>query len=280
MLRTSTSEWGLVTASATLGSSGTSVTPGNNTYGTYVQLIAGASVTDDVYEIWITINSGFVSGQARDTLVKIGTDPAGGTSYTDTILHLAGSCAGVLAASNQGGGGIWYRFPLMIRAGTSIAAAAAVNNATVGTTRCYVKLMSRPTMPSVPRVGTFVRTFGATTASSSGTAIVPGTATKSAYVLIGTTSDPLWFWNFGVCINNASSSSNAAVWDLALGSSTTVNRNIIVDQVVMPGPLETLDYYSFGATAQSAIGDGVYGRAGGPFGSPSGMSVIAYGLGG
>jgi hypothetical protein len=140
--------------------------------------------------------------------------------------------------------------------------------------------MCKPTALVPPRTGTFVRTFGATTASSSGTAITPGTAAKSAYVSLGTTVEPLWFWSFGIGINNASSSSNAAVWDLALGSSTTSNRNIIVDQLAMPGPLETLDFFSMGATAQSQTGDQVFVRAGGPFGSPAGMSAISYGVGG
>src|SRR5687767_5995180 len=60
---------------------GTSVTPGNNTYGSYASVIAGASVTDDAYGIEICFNSGYVDSTARDGIATIGFDPAGGTSF-------------------------------------------------------------------------------------------------------------------------------------------------------------------------------------------------------
>ncbi len=43
---------------------GLSVTPGNNTKGSYGQLISGASLTDDVYGIYVNINSNTVSATA------------------------------------------------------------------------------------------------------------------------------------------------------------------------------------------------------------------------
>jgi hypothetical protein len=61
---------------------GVVVTPGNNTYGSYVQMMTAAQVTSDAFAIAINVNSNAVSAAARDALLKVGFDPAGGTSYT------------------------------------------------------------------------------------------------------------------------------------------------------------------------------------------------------
>ena len=124
-------EFGLIIASASGApgaSIGASVTPGNNTYGSYSSIMSGATVTDDVYGLWIIVNTGFVSGSARDIIITIGLDPAGGTSFSDWITDLAGSCA-----SNYGGatsaGGVKYFFPLFIKAGTAVTVGGASEGA-------------------------------------------------------------------------------------------------------------------------------------------------------
>jgi hypothetical protein len=71
--------------------------------------LAGASVTDDAYGILVNINSNTVSGAARDALVTLGLDAAGGSSYTDWINHLFASSQASIYAN--GGGGVWYYFP-------------------------------------------------------------------------------------------------------------------------------------------------------------------------
>ena len=125
---------------------GTSVTPGNNTYGSYAALISGASVTDDAHGILININSVSTSTAAKDCIVTIGIDPAGGASYTAFIEHLLCSCAGAYASAQCGAGGVNYYFPVRVPSGSSIAAKASVNNATVGTVRVAVTLY-RTTRP-------------------------------------------------------------------------------------------------------------------------------------
>jgi len=279
-IRDSVNEWGLIISShSPFISLGVAITPGNNTYGTYAQIIAGSAVTDDVWGLWININGNAVSGVARDSIAKIGVDPTGGTSYTDMIVDLACSCAGAISALQ--GGGIWYYFPLSIKAGSSIGCAVSVNNATVGTCNALCQLFCRPRGPIMPRVGSFVRTFGSTLASSSGTAITPnGAGAKSAYIQLGSaTVETLWYWQIGVCINNATMSNAGAAWDLSLG--TSVNKvPVIVDQMVLMSATENVSYTSQGAEVFSAAGDLVFVRAGSGNTAPTGISAIAYGVGG
>src|SRR5690606_34323542 len=124
------------------------VTPGNNTYGSYAEVISDSSVTSDAFGILININSVSVGSSARDAILTIGIDPAGGTTYTDFISDLLCSCAPTYV---RGSSGAWYYFPVFIKAGTSIAAKGSVNNSTVGTMHVNVQLMCKPTRPELVR---------------------------------------------------------------------------------------------------------------------------------
>lgn len=282
MLRAAVNEWGPPIAITTAGvaAPGAVITPGNDAYGTYVQLLSAAQVTDDAYGIWICINSVAVSAVTRNLLANIGADPGGGTAYQVVIPDLLGSCAGSMTGT--GLGGIWYYFPLGFRAGTSLACQMSVHNATVGTGNCFVKLVRQPSQGVPPRVGSYVRAFGVTSASSSGTAVTPnGAGSKSAYVQLGTIAagDVLWSWCGGIGCDNSVMSNNQSTWDFAIGSASN-KRIVISDQLVIPTAAEVLAYTSPGATAIGIGGDGLYVRAGGSASSPTGMSAIMYGVGG
>lgn len=273
-------EFGLIIASASgapSASIGASTTPGNNSYGSYSSIMSGATVTDDVYGLWIIVNTGFVSGSARDILITIGLDPAGGTSFSDWITDLAGSCA-----ANYGGatsaGGVKYFFPLFIKSGTAIGAKSSVNNATVGTVSVGVKLLCRPSRPDLLRLGTQVRTYGSTAASSSGTAVTVGGASEGAWTSLGTVAagDRPWFWTVGVGINNATMNNNGLHVDFGIGDGSN-KRIVIQDQLILTSTTETISAEYPGAYAKACPGDVVYGRAQGPS-AVTGTSMIAYGV--
>lgn len=259
---------------------GTSVTPGNNTYGSYASLIAGASVTDDIFEIWININSVQVTNTAKDCLVTIGVDPAGGTSFSDKISHLLGSCAGPFNASVSGAGGVWYRFPLFIKAGSSIGAKASVNNATVGTASIHVILFGQPSHPELLRYGTVVRTFGENTAASRGTLVTPGTTSDGSYVQLGSAlAEPLWYWEWGFGTNDNDMQAAVLDVDVAIGDASN-KRRIIPNGWVSTTTAEGIVKPAQGRFAKGAVGDLVYGRAQSSQSADVEPSLIAYGLGG
>lgn len=257
---------------------GTSITPGNNTYGSYASLIAGASVTDDVYGFWINFNSNGLSATARDALATVGLDAAGGTSFTDTINHLGAACADVYGAAT-GGIGLWYYFPLFIKSGTSIGVKASVNNATVGTLFSHVVLQCQPTRSDLIRMGSFVRTFGDTAASSAGTAITQGGVSEGAYVQLGSALvESLWFWNCAVGANATVESTSINHVDLAIGAAGA-KKVVIANQSWCMTNGETARGVFPGAYSPAAIGDLVYGRAQASA-VVAGKSLLAYGVGG
>lgn len=282
MLISQSSEWGLIIPSVTAGTQpaaawGTSITPAENAYGSYASVLAGASLTSDAYGILININSNSVSTAARDTLLTIGLDSAGGSSFTDFITDLL--CSGASAYVSGVGSGIWYYFPIFIKNGTSVGAKASVNNATVGTLRCAVTLFCQPSRPEMIRTGSFVTTFGSTAASSSGTAVTPGTAAEGSWTQIGSAlTRPHWYWQVGMGINDGSTSNAVTHIDVGLGSAGS-KKTIIADAPFrVTGGEDMVSnlgmYYADGAT-----GDIVYARAQ-TSSADSNYSVAVYAVGG
>lgn len=282
MLRGSPNEWGLVIESVADGTRpaaawGTSVTPGNNTYGSYVQVLTATS--DETYLCRITLTSWSVSAAARDALVTIGIDPAGGTSYADLITDLVAACAPTYIQVVPGP--VIYEFPIIVPAGATVAAKASVNNATVGTGRVSIALFGRPSRPELVKAGSFVQTFGSTPGSSSGTAITPGGAAEGAWTQIGSAlTVPLWFWEFGYGVNNATMANNAHHVDIGLGDASN-KKLVIPNGLVYETTSETLAKAAQGRVGLGAIGDIVYARVQtGTAAATANTSLIVYGVGG
>lgn len=165
-------------AAPSAASYGTSITPGaNDAKGSYTQLLTALS--DDCYGVVVGITGAAVSANAKPALVDIGADPAGGSSYSIIIPDLNGSATrGWTSALVTG---IWYYFPLYVKAGSSLGARAQVGNATAGTIRVFVKLFGRPTHPENLKFGTYVDAIGVDSANSRGTAVTAGNGSKGSY---------------------------------------------------------------------------------------------------
>jgi hypothetical protein len=191
-------------------------------------VFAPASIVNEVWAVWINIHAAQVSAQARDIIVDIGIDPAGGTSYTVHIPDLIGSCAAFHSSGvNAAGGGHSYYFPLMIPAGSSIAARASVNNATVGTVRVWMKVYGKPTYPELTKRGSVCASFGIVAASSRGTVVTPGTTAEGAWVSLGTAAREYWWWQLGMGVNDSTMSVLHYFGDLAYGDAS--NKIMIIE---------------------------------------------------
>ena len=255
---------------------GAAVTPGNNAYGAYATLIAGASLTDDVYEIEICINNVGISAAARDCVVSLGFDPAGGTSFTSQVDLVAGPAI----PHTSGGGGVFYKFPLFIKAGTSIGAAAAVNSATLTAINVFCRCKCRPSRPDAIKVGTYIDQFGVVLASSAGTAITEGSVSDGTFVQLGAAlTRPCWYWEFGFGNNTAAMNPAADYIDIAIGSSISVNKIAIANAIVIKNSAEQVAKMPGGTYARAVSGDLIFGRAQASAVN-TGASLAAYGVGG
>lgn len=279
MLNTLPNEWGLVISSVADGIRpttpwGTALTPGNNTYGSYVQVLAATSA--ETYLMRIVINAFAVSAAARDALVTIGIDPAGGTSYVDFITDLMASCAHTYTS-----GPVVYEFPIRVPAGATLAAKASVNNATVGTGSVAIELWGAPSRPELVKAGSFVQTFGAVAASSRGTTVTIGTTSEGSWTQIGSAlTVPLWHWEWGMGANNTTILGNGIHVDVGIGDAS--NKKIVINNAyVNTTTVETITKPASARPGLGAVGDIVYVRGQcGPSTPDAAASFIVYGVGG
>jgi len=191
MLYTDVNEfnWSIDTLNATLtdvaGFGVDVVTGAANTKGTETTLLAGGSVTEDVYGIAIYIVGGQTAGARRSFLTDI---------FIDSVLTIPD-----LLGHQNGGSllGVTYYFPLFIKAGSAISAKSQCNAATI-THRIAVKLYGKPTHPELIRTGSKVEAIGVDTANTLGVAVTPGTAAWGSWTSIGATTQDNWWWQWGL----------------------------------------------------------------------------------
>jgi hypothetical protein len=269
-----------ITARPTSSALGTAVTGSGSidTKSSYQEIFSAAAVTNDVYGIRIACGVLGVNGETRMVLADIATDPAGGTSYSPVINNLA------FMPCNTSFTSAWqYFFPLFIKAGSSIAIRQQCGTASVNC-QYRVWLYCKPTRPESWRVGSFVETIGATTASTTGTAVTPGTTSEGSWTSLGTTTNAVWYWQAGMLIDDTTITANS-VYDFDMGVGAVGQSDVVIQGISCYAtsgetlsPLNTPSMNE--CIRETSAGSNVYGRAQCSGTADSNVSMIAYGLGG
>lgn len=275
--------WNYMKSSATWrgarpsATSGVSLTAGLNTKGSWVRLIDAPDYDCDLLEL--VIFSTGQSGNARSTIIDIGVDIAGGTSYSVYMADMEVSNAGNIAACLQ----IRQIIPIFIPAGATVAIRGQQANATAAASfRAAAAVWGRPNFP-VKRNG-FFRTYGVDVANSRGTAITAGTTSEGAWTELGTIASGETINAFGVALSDYSGSISSAVHflDLAVGDATF--KDIVMEDVAVScGSAETFSYTVDGRCTtgrKGYAGEKVYGRVQTSLAAaPSNLFMSAWGVG-
>lgn len=254
---------------------GASITPTQNTTGgAYATLLAGASVTQDVYAIDICINNIGTSGAARDAIGTLGFDPAGGTSFTDFVDLLCGQAS----TTASGSIGAHYHFPLWIKAGTTIGMRGSVNSATLTAFQAYVRLYCKPSRPELIWCGQKIEQLGVTVGTSTGTSVTAGTVSEGSWTSMGTTTRSHRFFEFGFGANDAALNNNGYSVDISIGDAS--NKKIIaLDRSVSTGNTEVVTKHASPIWARSNAGDIAYVRMQCGGNAAGTVSAAVYGMG-
>jgi hypothetical protein len=258
---------------------GQTVTPLQNTYGSYAEVMSAAAVSADAFGFWIHVQGLGANTFARDALITVAGDPAGGTAWdgNEIVEDLIVSDAAP-TVNNTVGAGIEYYFPIKIESGTSLAVKASVNNATPGTMQVSIRLACEPDRVDLIRCGTAIRGYGATAASSNGTAVTAGSASEGAWTEIGTLADAIWYLTAGVGYSNASMASAPTAMDIAIGASTLSNRIVLSDVIITQSGFEQQTAFYPGAMVNGEVGEKIFARLQVAGAVTTNFSVIAYGV--
>lgn len=215
--------------------------PSNTTYGTLVTASGTAHTkgswsdvilaadwsgfTGDSFEIEILFTASAASATIIRVLADIGIDTGGG--YTSIIDNLGASAATTLGYP---GSGIYYRFNLKIANGAKIGCRCQ-SNVVSQTIYVAINVFGNPKNPALVRAGTFVRTFGADTANTQGTAVTPGGASDGTWTQIAaSTADDLWQWDASWHTNDAAWIAGSEFIDIGKGaaaSEVVIAANIV-----------------------------------------------------
>lgn len=266
--------WNFTNAGSGSTTPGTSVTPGaSNAEGTFTSIATGANIANNVYWMRLWLTGGATAASAKEHLLDIGYDPAGGTSYSAVISNLVCGAAAATAA-----GGRWWEFPLFIPAGSQVAVRIQGSAATAGTVRVAAWFYGRPTHPEMERAGVYSETIGTIT-NSSGVTFTPGNAADGSWASLGTTTKELWYWQLGASVNNGTMSAHGTNVDLAFGDGT--NQEMIIEDYNMQMTTgEAITSNLIRGEKVVPAGSTIYVRGNNSAAPVSGYNAVAVGIGG
>lgn len=195
---------------------GTSVVPGaSNAEGSWTQVASSANIAQDCYWVFIQVLGGLTSATAKNHLLDLGIDPAGGTSYTSFFSNFqVGSSSSLAVPANRE-----FLFPVFIKAGSSVAVRVQGSAGTAGTVRVAAQFYGQPTNPLAVPVGAFAQTFGTIT-NSNGQSFTPGNAADGTWVDLGSVTNPLWWFQVGYGVDNTVITAEQTYIEVAWGDST------------------------------------------------------------
>lgn len=250
---------------------GTAMTPAVGSKGSWVQVIA--SLSEAAYGLLICINNNNVSAGSRNSVVDIGIGAA-----ASEIVLIPDLIAGNAVNYNVNGGGLWYYFPVLLPAGTRIAARAQGTVATAFSV--FVQAMQRPANPSMLKVAGFVEAIGAS--GDSGVTVTPGTTGEGAWTLLGATVRECWYWQIGAQVQSTDTTHNANAIHMDLAEGDGTDFNILMDSVLMnTNTTEGGVILPFALNCEKRVpaGRNIYARAQAS-GAVDALEIVAYGAGG
>jgi hypothetical protein len=248
-----------------------------NTKGANTAILS--AIAEDCYGMAICFAGGATAATIRRQLTDILIDPAGGTSWSVLIANLA-SCGPSLFS-----GGYWYYFPIYLKAGTAIGAAHQDLVATTQALRVGIRVYGKPTRPELLRVGSRVETFGAVTATTTGTACTPGTNALGSYsASLGAIDHDMWWWQAsGILYNDSNIADSGGVVDVAFSTDGGTTKILAVEHMSYNhNSSEQYGKASFGAGIpyqKAPSGATVYARAAAGAAPETTPTVVAYGCG-
>ena len=198
---------------------GSTFTPGaSNADGTAVD--TGVTLAQDVQLIVIGIGGTAVSAANTPTLMDLLVDPSGGTSWSTLIADLVCGYSRNTGASDPYT--LYYTFPLFIKAGSKLGIQARSGHTVpAANATCGIWVFGQPSRPGMWWCGQAVEGVGITPASSSGTAVTPGSSNSwGSWTSIGSPTTAA-FGALQFATNAADNTQNTGSYHFEVGYGST-----------------------------------------------------------
>ena len=214
---------------------GTSVVPGtSNAEGSWTQIASSANISQDIFGFLLSVHNGNSNATAKNHLLDVGVDPAGGTSYTAVISNIVCGSTGNVVDQKFGAE---FLFPLFIPSGSSVAVRVQGSHTVAGTVRVCAKFYGSLGRQEETPLGQFSETIGTIT-NSNGVSFTPGNAADGTWVSLGTTAKAMWWWQLAYQIDNGTVTAEQTYIELAHGDAT--NKHSIITLFHEGNSAETL----------------------------------------
>lgn len=258
---------------------GTAVTPGtSNAEGSWTQVASSGDISEEICGVLLTVYEGAATGIAKNQLIDIGVDPAGGTSYAAIISNLVCGYS-TTSITNTGLPRHWF-FPIRIPSGSAVAVRVQGSHTTATAVRVGARFYAGG--GSLLPVGSIAETIGTIT-NSQGVSFTPGNAADGTWTSLGTTTNPLWWWQIGWQISNSTITADRTYIELAVGDGTNFDviqrvfhqgtTGEIIGSVFIPNLLTFESYHPVPAGAT------MYIRGRSDAAPDSGYNAVAVGIG-
>lgn len=245
---------------------------GTGAKSSWSEVISDAAVTTACHGVYVEIAKTATGATDTSAVLDIGTDPAGGTSYSAVISNLLVGFADDPNANVGNGGVQQYFVPLEIPSGAAVAIRGQTNGGAALSASVRVSLWGAATGPYS---GATCTTYGIS--GTNGTAVTPGNdSTWGSWTSIGgTTAADLQAISLGVQFGSATVNRNAYQLQIGVGSAAISNiydvKGSTTETIHGPRPvMPTYVYVASGAQLQV--------RARGVSGSIDTLYVALYGV--
>jgi hypothetical protein len=237
-----------------------------HTKGTDTAALVG--IAHDCWGLAISITAGNTDATIRRQMTDI-------LSWSVAVNNIFTNSPSSFGSTGQGHS---FYFPLFLPAGTAIGARMQ-DVVGASTIRLGIRVLGQPTRPDLVKVGTKVQTIGATTASTSGVAVTPGSDAYGSYsASMGTLTNDAWWWQLGIGSNDSTMTANSYRFDIATDATAKYVAAAGISYGVQVGTEQSVKF-AFGEYPpiwHAPAGTDVYVR-GAAVGTPDGtMTTVVY----
>lgn len=245
--------------------------------GAWVEVLSPAEMANAATGFYLNINTNGGNDNGFNSVLDVGIDSAGGTSYVVIVPDLMITGASPWTANEMGN---WYFLPMAIPLGSRVAVRAARSISGAGASFfAIIRAFGRPRDATLVWSASVCTPFGMNAAVPIGTTVISGEAAEGAWTLLAAAIPKSYrFWQ--VIFGCGKTNTDPGIYSLDLACGDATNKEIILRDVrfTIRASDETISAICRGAERYVAAGNDLYARLQCSTTAMTELNVAAYGF--